>query len=185
MKLTKLKARNGFSLLEMVVVVGITVLLSTIALTYNRSGERQFVLFKDQAVVVGLLNRAKSLAIQKYQNPAVVASDKVFCAFGVHFEAPRGIVLFADLGDGGCASTNANYRYDAGAVPPEGLETKSLDVRNGFSGLPGGRLDVLFVAPELTATSSAGLPVTITISSMVGGLSAALTISAAGQIVAD
>ncbi|KKU94356.1 MAG: hypothetical protein UY26_C0002G0138 [Candidatus Jorgensenbacteria bacterium GW2011_GWA1_48_13] len=179
-----LKSREGFSLFEMVVVVGITVLLSAITLTYNRSSERQLILFKDQAVVVGLLNRAKSLAIQKYQNPAITA-DYVFCAFGLHLEAPRDVILFADLGEGSCDPTNANYRYDAGVVPPEALETKSLDVRNEFSGLPEGGLDILFIAPELTATTSADFPVGITINSTVGGLSAATTISAAGQIITE
>lgn len=179
-----MKSRGGFSLFEMVVVVGITVLLSALTITYNRSGERQLLLFKDQAVVVGLLNRAKSLSVQKYQNPAIT-QDWVFCAFGVHFEAPRDVILFADLGEGSCDPVNANYRYDAGVVPPEALETKSLDARNEFSGLPEGGLDILFIAPELTATSSAGLPVTITINSTVGGLSSETTVSAAGQIITE
>jgi len=184
MKLIKLKARKGFSLFEMVVVVGITVLLSAITITYNRSGERQLILFKDQALVVGLLNRAKSLAIQKYQNPAIT-QNKVFCAFGVHFEAPRDIVLFADLGSGSCDPTNANYRYDKGVSPPEALENKSLDARNIFSGLPEGGLDVLFIAPELVATSSADLPVTIMINSSVGSLTSPITVSAVGQIITE
>ncbi len=176
---------------EMVVVVGITVLLSTIALTYNRSGERQLILFKDQAIVVGLLNRAKSLAIQKYQNPAI-PQDKVFCAFGAHFAAPREVILFTDLGCGGCSPANANYRYDASGVTcggsvasPEALETKALDVRNTLSGLPEEGLDILFIAPELTATSSTDLPVTITIDTVVGGLSSTVTISEAGQIITE
>lgn len=180
----KLKSRDGFSLFEMVVVIGITALLSTIAVTYNRSGERQLAIFKDQAVVVGLLNRAKSLAIQKYQNPAIT-QDWVFCAFGLHLEAPREIILFTDLGSGSCDPTNANYRYDEGVTPPEALETKALDVRNVFSGLPEGGLDILFIAPELVATSSADLPVTFTINSTVGGLTSLVTVSAAGQIITE
>ncbi|HXF43999.1 MAG TPA: prepilin-type N-terminal cleavage/methylation domain-containing protein [Candidatus Paceibacterota bacterium] len=182
-----MKSRGGFTFIEMMVVLVVTVFLSILTIVYNRSGHNQILMFKDQAVVVGLLNRAKSLAIQKYQNPLIAANDYDFCAFGVHFEAPRTMILFADLGVGTCSVDDANYRYDPAASPPEALETQTLDIRNEFIGLPDNGLDVLFVAPELTATSSVAFPVTVTISSVSGGSTsvANTTISAAGQIVAD
>ncbi|MEK7464328.1 MAG: prepilin-type N-terminal cleavage/methylation domain-containing protein, partial [Patescibacteria group bacterium] len=53
--------RDGFSIVELMVVVAITMLLSGFALSYNKSGLRQIALSRDQSVVVGALQRAKSL----------------------------------------------------------------------------------------------------------------------------
>ncbi|MCP6720207.1 MAG: prepilin-type N-terminal cleavage/methylation domain-containing protein [Patescibacteria group bacterium] len=192
MKLIKLKASNGFTLVEIMVVIAITVLLSSIAITYNRSGERQIVLFRDQALVVGLLNRTKSLAIQKYRDPDI-SGDYSTCAFGLHFESgSRDFILFQDFGEGGCSL--ANYAYgptDPTATPPpplEELESFSLDSKLEFSGIPIGGLDILFVPPELTATTThaSGFPVTITIQTVGGGSTVPITVfSIAGQIITD
>lgn len=188
-KLNKLKTDNGFTLVEIMIVIAITVLLSSIAITYNRSGERQIILFRDQALVVGLLNRAKSLAIQKYRDPDI-SGDYLSCAFGLHFESgSRDFILFQDFGEGGCSL--ANYEYgptDPTQIPPpppEELESFSLDSRLEFSGIPAGGLDILFVPPDLDVVSTAGLPVTITIQTIDGSLTTSITVSTAGQIITE
>ena len=182
MKLTKLKADKGFTLVEILVVVAITVLLSSLAISYNRSGEKQIILFRDQALVVGLLNRTKSLAIQKYRDPSI-SGDYLTCAFGLHFEpGSRDIILFQDLNeDDNCDS--AIYGYDL----TEGIETFSLNSRLEFSGIPVGGLDILFVPPELSVITAPPdrLPVTITIQTIDGSLITSITISTAGQIVTE
>lgn len=192
MKLGTSKSGKGFTLVEIIVVVAITVLLSSIAITYNRSGERQIVLFRDQALVVGLLNRAKSLAIQKYRDPDI-SGDYSTCAFGLHFESgSRDFILFQDFGEGGCSLANHEYGpTDPTRMPPpppEELENFSLDSRLEFSGIPMIGLDILFIPPELTAatTHAGGFPVTITIQTVGGDFTAPITVfSIAGQIITD
>jgi len=182
-------------LVEIIVVIAITVLLSGIAITYNRSGERQIVLFRDQALVVGLLNRAKSLTIQKYRDPDI-SGDYLTCAFGLHFESgSRDFILFQDFGEGGCSLANHEYGpTDPIATPPpppEELESFSLDPRLEFSlsGIPpGGFLDILFIPPELTAatTHPDGFPVTTTIQTVGGEFTAPIVVfSIAGQIITE
>lgn len=177
MKPTKLKNKEGFTLIETLVVIAITAILSSVLLVYNRSNESQIVLYRDQAVIAGLLSRAKSLAIQKYREPAL--PDYSACAFGVHFEAPRDLILFQDLGLGGCA-TGRVYAYDSG----EELQRLSLDSRLQFLNIPPGGLDIFFVPPELIVgtTATSGLPVSITLQTTNGRFTAYTTVSAGGQI---
>jgi|SRR3989344_6268422 len=174
----------GFTLIETLVVISITIILAGVLLVYNRSNEGQIVLYRDQAVIVGLLNRAKSLAIQKYREPAF--SDYSACAFGVHFEPSpsRDFVLFQDLGLGGCTAGRV-YAYNDGAVPPEELQRISLDSRLRFVGIPASGLDILFVPPEVSILTNSpdGLPIAITVETNDGKFVSTATIGAAGQIV--
>lgn len=179
------KGESGFTLIETAVVMGIVIFLSAMALTYNRASERQLAVFKDQAMIVGLLNRAKSLAIQKYRNPDIIG--KTSCAFGVHFSsvAPQ-LTLFQDLGDVyPCSSDDTNYRYDSVSSPPEKIESFNLDPRIVFSGLPGGGLDILFIPPELNVTSTLDLPAAVVLETTDGQLTTTITISVGGQIISE
>ena len=179
------RIRAGFTLVEILVVVSITVLLSGIALTYNRSSERQVLVYKDQAVIVGVLQKAKSFAIQRYRDLSLV--DHIACAFGLHFTGlnSREFILFQDLGEGSCDPLNANYAYDATADPAEGIETFKLDERLRFTGVPEEGLDILFLPPELKVLSSVPLPVTIGIETVRDDFSGFITISAVGQIITE
>jgi prepilin-type N-terminal cleavage/methylation domain-containing protein len=175
---------KGFTLVETLIVVAITVVLSAIAVAYNRSSEEQITLYRDQAVVIGLLNRSKSFAFQKYRDPSI--PDYLTCAFGLHFEPDsRDFIFFQDLGEGSCDPANANYRYDEGADPSEALETFSLDPRLEFEGIPAGDLDIFFIPPEVNASSSTDLPVSVVIKTVGGGLKATTTVASSGQIITE
>jgi type II secretory pathway pseudopilin PulG len=166
---------KGFTLIETVVVVAITMILSGIVLAYSRSTERQILLYRDQAFIVGVINRAKSLAVQKYHETQL--SGRVNCAFGVHFAPPRSFILFQDLDQGSCPA-NRTYAYDQG----EEIQTLSLDNHLQFD--MQSNLDILFIPPELQATTTnpTGFPVTIVIKTNDDTRRATTTVSAAGQI---
>ena len=72
--------RDGFTFIETLITMGILLMLTSILLLYNRSGERQIVLFKEKAGVVGLILKAKSLSL----NTLII--DEPICGYGVHFE---------------------------------------------------------------------------------------------------
>lgn len=175
---------KGFTLIETLVTISITLVLSGLAIAYNRSSERQIAIYRDQSTVVGLLNRARSLAAQKYRDPSI--PTYITCAFGIHFEPDsRDFVLFQDLGEGGCSSGSANYRYDAGSNPSETLETLSLDPRLQFDGIPISGLDIFFIPPDITASSSTNLPVSFVIKTNDNNFSVTTTVAAGGQIVTE
>ena len=175
---------KGFTLVETLVVISITLVLSAVAVAYNRSSEGQIILYKDQAVIVGFLNQAKYFTAQKYRDPSI--PDYSACAFGLHFESGlREFVFFQDLSEGDCIGGSANYRYDAGVDPSETLEVLSLDPKLEFEGIPEGGLDIFFIPPEVDASSSAGLPVSFVVKTTDGRFRATTTVASGGQIITD
>lgn len=174
--------RRGYSLVEILVVVGITIFLAGALLAYNRSSERQIVLYRDQALVVGLLNRVKSLAAQKF-NPAGSLTNAP-CAFGLHFdEGLKDFFIFQDIGTDGCDDLARVVGFD-GVDSGELVEKFSLDQRLRFKDIPIGGLDVAFVAPDLNVVTSlpSGFPLTLGIGILGETLEASIIISSAGQI---
>jgi len=81
--------KAGFTVLEMMVVISIMILLSSVLILYSRTGENQIVLFRDQSRLITGLNRAKSLGIQSLD------VSNSFCAFGVHLsKAENAFLIF-------------------------------------------------------------------------------------------
>ena len=178
-----MKHRSGFSLIEIIVVISITILLSSLVIGYGRSSGKQLVLFRDQAVIAGVLNRARALAIEKFYEPE---PDFDNCAFGLHFDnGSREYILFRDLGVGGC--DDVNYRYDADGVTSgaitllEEISRFSIDEKLVFAN-PVADLDILFVPPELDVVSNSSFPVEIIIETIDDGASASVSVSASGQV---
>lgn len=105
---------GGFSLVEVVVVIGITAILMAMSLGYNRDSERQIILFSEQAKVAGIFERAKTLALTRYKE-----GSADFCGFGVYFDTGN---VFKIFGDDKCDG------YSAGGGDAV-VESQSLDGR--------------------------------------------------------
>lgn len=175
------KRQAGFSLVEVMMVIGVTVFLSLLAISYNRSTDIQILLFRDQSTVVSILNRAKSLAIEKFYEPGSIA-----CAFGVHFNTdaadPKKFILFQDFPSNGCETADSEYTGSG-----EDFEVYSLDRRLSFTLAYGAspttvtNLDILFIPPHLEVASTQNFPITLTIQAATGE-AVGINISASGQI---
>ncbi|MDO8557522.1 MAG: type II secretion system protein [Candidatus Jorgensenbacteria bacterium] len=172
---------KGFTLVETIVVIGIMMLLSGLFVGYNRTADEQVALFKDQALLVGAINRAKALAQQKL---SVDANNKALnaCAFGVRINSERDFFIFADKKSSAnlpCINDNgqpaSNYQYDLS----EELESFSLDKRLSFTSGIG--QDIIFVPPDLRLEGSS-LPFIITIQNADNSRIAKVTITQGGQI---
>lgn len=160
---------KGFTLIETLIVVGITIMLSVVVLGYNRSTDADLALFRDQAIVIGSVNRAKALAIEKFNSPGA-------CGFGVHFsEYSRSFFIFEDqnMNPGSDCRNNGAYlgtgMYEAGE---EINPTFMLDRRFRFwlyvedaagfgSQIERGEFDILFIPPDPTTTSTDLLPASV------------------------
>jgi prepilin-type N-terminal cleavage/methylation domain-containing protein len=153
-------SRNGYTLIEMLVVISITVLMSGVLLAYNRESEKQLVIGVEQARVVGFLSRAKSFALGKYTGSIVTGPHKgenaspLSCAFGVSFDAATGkMTLFQDLPSAGlrCMTGGTqNFDKEYTTSDPQDLEeidSLTLDGRVRFRGNE--NLDIAFEAPYL------------------------------------
>lgn len=125
---------RGFTIIEILVSLGIMGLLTSLLLLYSRTGERQIALFREQAGLVGAVLRAKSLAIQTFSEQAPA------CGYGIRFSAANNsYILFKDSAPN---CQEANRSYD----PGEELETHNLPVDLKFTRLD--LTDVVFVPPD-------------------------------------
>jgi len=178
------RKRRGFTLIEVLVTIGISAILAGTLLAYNRSGESQIAVFKDQATISGLINRAKAFAQQRLNTPLA-------CAFGIHIDGGGASTfqIFADkrinLSDpcvfqSGAFAPGLDFRYNGES---EVIGSYTLDSRTHFVGVPTEGLDIVFIPPDLIATSSVTLPVTFQISDAAGAHVSSITIEQGGQMV--
>jgi len=160
---------KGFTLIEMLVIIGTLALISAFLIINVRSNEQQIILFREQAKIVNILSRAKSLTIATFGKAGVP------CGYGVHFEAPSTFLLFKDLAANCQAS---DKRYSGG---DEIYESFQLDAALIFDTLT--LSDVTFTPPDPSvAITPSQDEATIVIKAIRTGASATIKVNSAGQI---
>lgn len=161
---------KGFTTIEMLVVIGVMALMSSVLMVYGRAGERQITLFKEQARIISALSRAKYLSI------ATFGKTGVPCGYGVHFEAPRTFLIFKDLPSGDCSLADKKY---SGA--DEIFEFFNLDSAVTFDQLT--LSDVIFIPPSPSVVITPNQDQAAIIIKIINIESlAAIKINSAGQI---
>ena len=172
---------RGFTLIEMLVVMGLVLILITISAMYNRSVGRQVIVIREHAKVLSAFVRARSAGLTI---PKTDSSGGYICAYGVRVDsAARTIILFKDLGGllpGSCVS--ANHVYDGDS---ETLERIVLDATVNMTAI--NIQDIVFIPPsgEVIITNEGGAVVqsaTITVTGVEDGLSRSVKINTFGQI---
>jgi len=134
---------EGFSLIEMLVSLGIVMILSGMVLAYNQSSIQKTVLFTEQAKVIGVLNRAKAFALERYKG-----NSSSYCAFGVKFGpgTTYSILGVRTPSSGSCITGSVLSSSDT-------IESYALDRRVAFISLPP-QGAIFFEAPYLSAVNS-------------------------------
>ena len=94
--------KSGFTLVEILVVVAITALLSGIAIVYSHVGQNQIALSVEESKIAQLILEAKELSIATY------STDVATCGYGMHFNY------------NGANSTYSLFEYDSAAPAPGG-----------------------------------------------------------------
>ena len=96
----KVGRRDAFTVLEMLVVLGISAFLSTIFVGYGASLKDQMAVFREEARLTQVLFKAKTFAIQARETGGVVA-----CGYGVSLDRTARtyqIYLKAKIGEEKC-----------------------------------------------------------------------------------
>ena len=160
---------KGFTIIEMLVIIGILSLISAILIINIHTGGQQVILFREQAKIVSILSRAKSLSV------ATFGKTGVPCGYGVHFEAPSTFLIFKDLADN-CQASDQKY---SGAA--EIYESFQLDPVLEFDTLS--LSDVIFIPPDPSVIITPSQDeATVVIKAIKSGTSATIKINSAGQI---
>ena len=176
--------QRGFTLIEIIVIIGIITLLTSLLLLYSRGGERQILLLREKAKVISAVLRAKAMAIN------TVIEAQPACGFGVHFEERR-YFIYRDsaLDPRDCFAISDHRRY-SGEASGEILASEifPLDPALRFSGLPIG--DVFFQPPQPRVFFDGEEPVSLrearlTLATLDNNSQASIIINDAGQITAE
>ena len=76
-------SRKGFTLVELIVVLGITMMLSSVLISYNSTSREQLSLYADQMKFIGTIFRAKSLSL----SPSLSSGgSSIICGYGIHVD---------------------------------------------------------------------------------------------------
>ncbi|MBN2197883.1 prepilin-type N-terminal cleavage/methylation domain-containing protein [Candidatus Wolfebacteria bacterium] len=127
--------KKGFTTIEVLITIGVLALLSSILITYSRTGEKQIILFKEGAVISEIISRAKTLSLSLYGK-----SGEIPCGYGVYFEDSGKFILFKDLASD-CNSSDKKYSGEN-----EIVESFQLNSAIEFKSL--GLSDILFIPPD-------------------------------------
>jgi len=150
---------RGFTLLELLIVMGITMLLGASAIGYSRSGEETLNLQISVQKVLSDVNQVASYALSspgRKSNPG-----ERYCGFGIHFAlGSETYIVFGDVKPSGvdkkCADSDRKYT--------DGTDDKLFvsSLKHSVIDNTGGVNDILFIPPDpiLYVTSGTGMATT-------------------------
>jgi|GEM_PF-836052 len=178
--------KSGFTLIEILVIITTLSLLSGILIVYNRSTERQILLFREQAKIINLILRAKSLALSTYTKSGSP------CAYGIHLDqAEKELRMFQDLDENGttadCSTADNIYDPNSMYAAQENFDPPMIEKLDGQVSFldPLGFTDIVFIAPnpdviitpDPAPANDAAIEIVIT-----GGISKKIKINRFGQV---
>lgn len=140
--MSPMKKQDGFTLIEVLVTIGIMGLLSGMIIGYSRNSETQIALNVERDQLIGMVNRARQLALAR--------SDSTICGYRVSFDSASVSIYSVTGSDGACPQVGGTL------VQQHALDTRiSLTTNSSY---------VFFTAPYLRVSAGA-FPVTVTLSS--------------------
>ncbi|MEK7212602.1 MAG: type II secretion system protein [Patescibacteria group bacterium] len=140
----KFQEKNGFTVIELLVVIGVVILLLGCLILYGSVSRNQVALYIEEAKIAQIILRSKALSISTFGNPNVP------CGYGVQINpAAKTYSLFSyDVPDCGAISNidiNDPNKYKT-------VQSSNLPKGVAFQSCPAGgteRLDyVLFMPPD-------------------------------------
>ena len=144
--MTKFDKKNGgFTVIEMLVVLGVSAILSTMFIGYGSGLRGQLEVIQEEAKLIQTILRAKTFSIQALANEEGV----VACGYGVHIDNNNQeyFIFRKEKEMQDCDSrSDESYRW---ALPSEIVgERKKFDNKIIFDGGSSNIVDVVFLPPK-------------------------------------
>lgn len=145
-KILNAKYKRGFTLIEMMVTLGILVFISTMVIAYSRRGETINALVRQGDQMIFELRRTQDKAMLVSQKTSDGGAKEI-CGWGIYIESSmpqEKYFLFSDF----CSSTlpsgerAGNGRYD------EGEEAETLTISRGLEIFETNFSSIVFIPPE-------------------------------------
>lgn len=158
-----MKSQKGFTVIEMIVVIALSIFFTTIAIVYSGTSRKYISFLNQQSLLIGSFFKARAYAVETFQPTqtpfdATPPNEKI-CGWGLHLEkgigaTPDNYVIYRDfetLGASDPCADSAAGNYDANtgedfemiALDPALIKFKCLD---------------LVDAPDTGCATNAGLP---------------------------
>ncbi len=169
------KDQSAFTLIETLVVIAITAVLSTIFIVYSGSSNSNLNLYTSRAEVVSTLERAKSLALDKSAYGSY-GTEGSYCAFGVHFDLAGGRNYY--LYGIATSSNNCSSMSYAWPGPSGNIQTSTLTGQAQF--IAPTPADIYFVPPYFLGSATGK----IVIQDKKSGAKVAIGVDAGGSVSA-
>ncbi len=165
--------KDGFTLIETLVVISIIAILSTIILAYSNANNYELALFADRAKISGALEMAKSLSLEKWKG----SGSGVACAYGVYFSSSTNSywIYGYRANDIQVCDSSSDFSYNPGGTNYDMIQTLTLNGRIRFYDLS--TTSVYFEPPYLASNGG-----TITLSIIGQGTTSSVEISQDGNI---
>lgn len=170
--------KKGFTIVEMLVIIGVMMMLSGILILYSRSGETASTLIRQSAKIMADINRAKELAITATNFE--IAPGQVIrpCGYGVFFEESQYIIF---------ASDSPNCEESLHLRPTDGsFDEEVIPITSSLSIKSRNIQQVFFLSPDptvlfSTADGSSPYQAEVVLETATGG-EIGIRISKAGQV---
>lgn len=164
---------KGFTLIETLVVLSILTLMTSMLFLYNHAGEKQILLLREKARLIGTIFRAKSFALN------MLIEDTPACGYGVHIGRDN-YFIYRDKAIF-CRTSDHVYGSASDEIMAGSIVALSPGLQWGNHGIN----DILFIPPNPDIFLNGGkglLEGDISLLSVDGKSRVSITITNAGQI---
>ncbi len=174
------RSKQGFTLIELIVVISIMAIMASLVVASHRTGQKQYALSQAGQKLVSHLREAQNMAMSG------VDIKGQYCGYGIQINRTARPTSYYFYADKAANCQTSNNKYDSG---DDIIETVNLPDLVQFQTTSPSPLDIFFKPPEPTAyinqSAGAGLSGTITLEISGASFSKTVTVTTAGLIESD